>query len=129
TLQCFARVCLRLRGDTAERVPLGELVHLADAGLREAPTAAQADQAGVTVGHFSETGQTLRGAFLADWRDHGGGDAVGPPITPELVRGDRVVQYTRYARLERPIESSAVRLGRLGEEFLRLPGGIPYRWP
>jgi hypothetical protein len=129
TLQCFARACLRLRGDTAERLPLGELVRLADAGLREAPNAAQADQAGATVVHFSETRQALQGAFLAYWREHGGEDALGPPITPELVRGDRVVQYTRYARLERPIEGGAVRLARLGEEFLRLPGGVPYRWP
>ena len=47
----------------------------------------------------------------------------------DVKRGDRIVQYTRYARLERPIGGGRVRLGRLGEDFLRLPGGVPYRWP
>jgi hypothetical protein len=45
------------------------------------------------------------------------------------VRSDRIVQYTRYARLERPLGGGTVRTGRLGEEFLRLPGGSAYRWP
>ncbi len=54
---------------------------------------------------------------------------LGPPIGGELLRGDRIIQYTRYARLERPIAGGEVRLGRLGEDFLQLPGGVPYRWP
>jgi hypothetical protein len=45
------------------------------------------------------------------------------------VRGKTIVQYTRYARLEQPIDGENIRLARLGEEFLRLPGGAPYRWP
>jgi hypothetical protein len=129
TLQCFVRACLRLRSGVAERVPLGELVRLVDAGLPAAPKAAETNQAGAAVLAFSETGQTLRGDFLLYWREHGGEEALGPPITPELLRGDRVVQYTRYARLERPIDPGPTRLGPLGEEFLRLPGGVPYRWP
>jgi hypothetical protein len=36
TQQCFARACLRLLGDRVERLPLGELVHLADVGLEPA---------------------------------------------------------------------------------------------
>jgi hypothetical protein len=67
--------------------------------------------------------------FRAYWEANGGEEQFGPPLGPELIRGDRIVQYTRYARLERPIAGGEVRLGRLGEEYLRLPGGVPYRWP
>jgi hypothetical protein len=114
TLQCFARACLKMTNGVVQREPLGELVHLADAGLRPAGAA--------TDGEIGDD-------FRAFWEANGGVEAFGPPITPELIRGDRIVQYTRYARLERPIGGGAVRLGRLGEEFLRLPGGVPYRWP
>jgi hypothetical protein len=116
TLQCFVRACLKLAGGQVQQLPLGELVHLADVGLLPAPGAA-------------EPGQALDADFLNYWRDHGGEDMLGPPITPALLLGDRIVQYTRYARLERPASGGRVRLGRLGEEFLRLPGGVPYRWP
>jgi hypothetical protein len=122
-LQCFTRACLRLEGSEARRMPLGELIHLVDAGLSEAPRAAGAQQT------FAETGQAMGGAFLDYWRANGGEAVFGPPISGELILGDRIVQYTRYARLERPISGAEVRLGGLGEEFLRLPGGVPYRWP
>ena len=123
TLQCFVRACLRLEGGVVQRMPLGALVYLGDDRLAPAPLAAGAAQ------RFAETGQVLRGAFLEYWRANGGEAAFGPPISAECVRGDAIVQYTRYARLERPIDGGEVRLGRLGEEFLRLPGGVPYRWP
>jgi hypothetical protein len=129
TMQCFVRACLRLADGAVQRVPLGELVHLADVGLLRAPTPGEESQEGVTTLNFPATAQTLYETFLGYWRDHGGEEVLGPPITPELIRGDRIVQYTRYARLERPISGGAVRLGRLGEEFLRLPGGVLYRWP
>lgn len=112
TLQCFARACLQLVEGQAERVPLGELVQLGDAGLRPAGS-----------------GEVVIGArFAAFWQAHGGEAVLGPPLSPELQRGDRVVQYTRYARLEQRLDGS-VALARLGDEYLRLPGGVPYRWP
>jgi hypothetical protein len=112
TLQCFVRACLQLAGGNVQQLPLGELVHLADVGLAS-----------------PESSQNLDVDFLEYWREHGGEERLGPPITPALVRGDRIVQYTRYARLERPASGGRVRQGRLGEEFLRLPGGVTYRWP
>jgi len=115
TLQCFARACLRLASGQARQLPLGELVRLADVGLRPIDAAGAPDR--------------MSDVFLEFWQTHGRADVLGPPITPELVRGDRIVQYTRYARLERPVDGGSVRLGRLGEEFLRLLGGMPYRWP
>jgi hypothetical protein len=114
-------------GDVVEQMPLGELVRLADVGLAQAPGTDQIGQA--EEQHFPQTLLSLQGDFLAYWREHGGEVLLGPPITPELVRGDRIVQYTRYARLERPASGGRVRLARLGEEFLRLPGGVAYRWP
>jgi hypothetical protein len=129
TLQCFVRSCLRLVAGQARQLPLGELVHLADVALPLALAVGEGRREGVTAMRFPETGQALAEAFLDYWREHGGEEALGPPITPELIRGSRIVQYTRYARLERPAAGGQVRLGRLGEEFLRLPGGVAYRWP
>jgi hypothetical protein len=114
TLQCFTRACLRLVGGAVERVPLGELVHLADVALP------MAEASGA---------MSISPAFQALWDDGGGAAILGDPITPELIRGDKVVQYTRYARLERSAGGGPARLGPLGDEFMRLPGGVPYRWP
>jgi hypothetical protein len=124
TLQCFARDCLRLGGQGVERLPLGELILLNDAGLP--PAAGPAD---IALQSFPETGQALSGDFLTYWRENGGMARFGPPISGELLRGGWIVQYTRYARLERPAGGGEVRLGQLGEEYLRLPGGVAYRWP
>jgi hypothetical protein len=129
TLQCFARDCLRLGGRGVERLPLGELIRLIDAGLQPAADPVAASPATTAIQDFPETDQVLSGIFLAYWRENGGMARFGPPISGELLRGDRIVQYTRYARLERPAGGGAVRLGRLGEEYLRLPGGVLYRWP
>jgi hypothetical protein len=129
TLQCFARSCLRLVAGEIQQLPVGELVQLADVGLRQPLVSSAEAQDSKQIIRFSQTGQTLSGAFLEYWRDHGGEAALGPPISSELIRGERIVQYTRYARLERPAAGGDVRLGRLGEELLRLPGGAAYRWP
>jgi hypothetical protein len=129
TLQCFARACLQMVGGQVQQLPLGELVHLADVDLPAAPLPSEQGQEGVTTLQFPQTGQRLDADFLDYWREHGGEDLLGPPITPVLIRGDRIVQYTRYARLERPAGGGGVRLGRLGDDFLRLPGGVAYRWP
>jgi hypothetical protein len=127
SLQCFAHDCLRLDGRGIVRLPLGELIKLVDAG--QPPAGSQPSASSAAPQSFPQTNQTLAGAFLDYWRENGGMARFGPPITGELLRGDRIVQYTRYARLERPAAGGAVQLGRLGEEYLRLPGGVPYRWP
>jgi hypothetical protein len=130
TAQCFVRDCLRLSGQGVERVPLGELIHLVDVGLPKAIGSTTTSLADTAIQHFPETNQQLSGAFFTYWRENGAMARLGPPISGELLRGDRIVQYTRYARLERPASGDGeVRLGRLGEEYLRLPGGVTYRWP
>jgi hypothetical protein len=113
-----------MEGGVVGRLPLGELVYLGDTGAGTAVLAEEGDEQ-----HFAETSQNLRGPFLVFWRANGALGALGPPISGEQLRGDRIVQYTRYARLERPAAGGEVQLGRLGEDFLRLPGGVPYRWP
>jgi hypothetical protein len=108
-LQCFARGCLRLGPGGAERLPLGELVALGDSGVRFVPAAEP------------------QGALRELWLAHGGAAVLGPAITGEIRRRDRVVQYTRYARLELPLNGDPPRLAPLGAEYLKLPGGGPYR--
>jgi hypothetical protein len=115
TLQCFERACLRLASGTARPEPLGDLVHLGDVGLRPVDTQAAPGE--------------VSAAFRDVWLAQGGAEVLGPAVTPELIRGDMIVQYTRYARLERPIAGGAARRASLGAEFLRLPGGVPYRCP
>jgi hypothetical protein len=111
---------LRLEDGQVRQEPLGELVHLGDVGLRPVDPGAASNS--ISVG------------FRVFWEAHGGEAALGSAITPELVRGEMIVQYTRFARLERPLaptaaEAGEVRLANLGDEYMRLPGGVPYRWP
>lgn len=120
-LQCFMRACYRYLDGAVERLPLGELILLGESGLRPAIGAAPARM-------FAETGHGMSGTFLEAWELYGGEAALGPPITGELQRGDRRVQYTRYGRLEQIGEGKSVRAANLGEDYMRLPG-IPYRWP
>lgn len=50
---------------------------------------------------FPKTGQTLDEVFLDKWREAGGAEAYGYPITPELKQKDgHIVQYLQYARFE-----------------------------
>lgn len=120
-LQCFLRACVRYAGGDITRLPLGELVLLGESGLHPAQPETGASR------FFPETGYTLHGAFLAAWEANGGMAALGPPISDAMQRGATRIQYTRYARLERPEGAEVVLLANLGGEYLRLPG-IPYRW-
>ena len=113
-LQCFERLCFELRGDQLITRPLGQLLYMAE---------------------------TMRGERCADGTVKGErfciGFAAAPdrfvelglPISGELLRNGWMVQWSEGARLERNPDGDALRLGRLGEESLRLPPGTPYRWP
>ena len=51
--------------------------------------------------YIPETGQTLDQLFLDLWRNAGGADAYGYPITKEITQSNgHVVQYLQYARFE-----------------------------
>lgn len=115
TMQCYRRACFKLEQGNLSRMLVGELVWLADAGLRPFPG--------------GPTTPTLSGPFLEYWQANGGEAVFGPPVSGELIRNDMIVQYTRYARLERPLAGGPVLEGTLGDDIFRLPGGTTYRWP
>jgi N-acetyl-anhydromuramyl-L-alanine amidase AmpD len=70
---------------------------------------------------FPETGQTVRGAFLAFWRERGGLPLFGYPLTGEFAERGLTVQYFERARFELHPDAPAaqrVQLGRVGAELL-----------
>ena len=72
--------------------------------------------------YISETGQTLDRLFLDLWRNGGGVNAYGNPITPEITLANgHIVQYLEYARFEYWPEGDAdgvfVKLGTIGAEL------------
>lgn len=73
-----------------------------------------------TTVFIPETGQTINGVFLDQWRQGGGANAYGNPITPELTEKGRTVQYYEYARFEYVPDDPngvVVHLGDLGKEL------------
>lgn len=114
TEQCFARGCLMLRDGQVERLPLGDLVLLGDVeGTAALPN-----------------GTPMIDEQFADFYTAQGGEAaLGPLITAAFTRGEWLVQYTRFARLEHSQQTGETRLGSLGTDYLRLPPGTSYRWP
>lgn len=108
-LQCFEYLCLEEREGQIQQRALGEQLFV---------------------------GETLRGngdlridpSLQPLW--HGfGEDSLGPPISGLVQRKAYQVQWTRFARLERHPYSQSLGLGRLGDDVLRLPPGVRYRWP
>jgi lipoprotein-anchoring transpeptidase ErfK/SrfK len=72
--------------------------------------------------YIPQTGQTLDQLFLDLWRNAGGAQSFGYPITPEItLPNGHIVQYLQYARFEYWPEGDAdgntVLLGKLGEEL------------
>ena len=63
-------------------------------------TMAQSDWAAPRTVFIPETGQTIDGVFLDQWRAGGGADAYGNPITAEMTENGHTVQYYEYARFE-----------------------------
>jgi hypothetical protein len=69
-----------------------------------------------------ETGHTLDRLFLDLWREAGGANAYGYPITPEItLENGHIVQYLQFARFEYWPEGDAngnfVVLGNIGAEL------------
>lgn len=67
-----------------------------------------------------DTGQTIDGVFLDQWRTGGGVSAYGNPITPELTENGHTVQYYEYARFEYVPEDPdgiVAHLGDIGKEL------------
>ncbi len=83
-------------------------------------TMAQSDWAAPRTVFIPETGQTIDGVFLDQWRTGGGANAYGNPITAELTENGHTVQYYEYARFEYVPDDPdgiVVQLGNIGEEL------------
>jgi hypothetical protein len=108
-LQCFEYLCLEEREGQIQQRPLGEQLFLSET------------QRGNGDLQIDPALQPL-------W--HGFGEpSLGPPISGIVQRNAYQVQWTRFARLERHPYTQSLGLGRLGEDTLRLPPGVRYRWP
>jgi hypothetical protein len=85
--------------------------------------------------YFPQTGHTVSHSFLRYYREHGGLDIFGYPITEFMEEDGLVVQYFQRARMEwRPDESSGaqIRLTNLGEIYLEqvgIPGDYDELYP
>ena len=112
TQQCFERGCLRAHAGEVEQVTLGVALALGDLGANNALDNPQ-----------------LGEAFRPFYEQPGGVAGLGEVVTNEFRSGGRIVQYTEFARLERPVDGGIASLGNIGEDALRLPGGVAYRWP
>lgn len=101
-LQYFQAVRLEYDRDPAtseaQRIRIFPLGQWALDGLRQQRLAPDVD-AGPSR-FFPETEQTVRGDFLAFYDANGGQWLLGPPISPELDRDGRRVQYFLNGRLD-----------------------------
>ncbi|MFN8591000.1 MAG: L,D-transpeptidase [Thermomicrobiales bacterium] len=69
--------------------------------------------------YIPETSQTIDGVFLDVWREWGGAQSWGNPITPEFEENGHTVQYYDYGRFEyHPDDPGAVvQFGDLGDQM------------
>jgi hypothetical protein len=112
-LQCFERICLEWRDGIVQMRPLGIELYMAET-LRSDQCNDHSPAINICTG-FSvpeEVSATL-----------------GQVLSGEISRHGWIVQWTEYARLERSPDGTTFSLGRLGDETLRLPPGVRYRWP
>ncbi len=118
--QCFEYTCLEEHEGQIVQRNLGEQLYFAET------------QRSTRCMEGGETWQ-LEGAttpcpgFLPLWQQYGA-ETLGMPISGEIERNGFIVQWTTYARLERAFDGSYQGLGRLGDDVLRLPPGVGYRW-
>ncbi len=120
TLQCFEYTCLELRDGSVVQRPLGEQLYLAET-LRSKTCGGAMPFEHFVAGICPD--------FREDWQRYGGEEGLGVGISGDISRYGYTVQWTRYARLERPLTGGPVGLGRLGDDVQRLPPGTRYRWP
>ena len=81
---------------------------------------------------FKETGHWVKGEFLTYFRDNGGLEIFGYPITEEFVDQGLSVQYFQKARMEWHPENPIpykVQLGLLGEELKYRQPSVPEPTP
>jgi len=112
-LQCFERICLEWREGIIQMRPLGVELYLAET-MRSERCNDNSPATGICA-DFSTPEEISA--------------TLGQVLSGEILRNGWIVQWTEYARLERSPDGTTFSLGRLGDETLRLPPGVRYRWP
>ena len=125
TVQYFQRARFEYHVDkagTAYEVQLALLGDTLTAQRRPFPAASAFTSASDHV-FFPETSHGLHYGFLSYWRNRGGLDVFGYPISEELSEGGYTVQYLQRARFEYHPEHAGtpyeVQLGLLGDQLLQ----------
>ena len=76
-----------------------------------------------TTVYLPATGHTIDGLFLNAWREWGGANLIGLPLTEALTESDHIVQYFEFARFEYwpecDHEGRLVHVGDIGAEVLQ----------
>jgi hypothetical protein len=68
--------------------------------------------------YVSETGHAVKRVFTRYFRDHGGAEFFGDPITPMLVENQKVIQYFQCLQLIWDPGTAEVAVGNLGEVYV-----------
>ncbi|CAA9270566.1 MAG: hypothetical protein AVDCRST_MAG77-3182 [uncultured Chloroflexi bacterium] len=125
TVQFFQRARLEFHVDKAGTLYEVQAALLGDTvttSRRPFPTTTPFDPS-ADHHYFPETAHGLHHGFLSFWRNRGGLDAFGYPISEELVEGGYTVQYFQRARFEYHPEHAGtpyeVQLGLLGDQLLQ----------
>ncbi len=125
TVQYFQRARMELRGDT---IQLGLLGDELGKGQPRMDNPRQGN-GGADWQYFPETGHLVSGGFFRHFRNTGGLEIYGFPISAEVTENGRTVQYFQRARME--WTGSTVQLGNLGDELAALrnipTGQVPQR--
>ncbi len=118
TLQCFEYTCLELQGNKIRQRPLGELLYLAET-----------QRSTICLDKIATFPAKLCPNFQAAEEKYGGIANLGLPISGEIRLNAKLVQWTRFARVEKSFTGGEISLGRLGDETLQLLPGERYPWP
>jgi beta propeller repeat protein len=119
-VQYFERAKLEANPQDTKQIALARLGADITAG-RTFPGVGAFDATETRV-YFPQTGHALSNGFLAYWREHGGVNTFGYPLSEELQENGRTVQYFERARFEvvpaTADTPASVGLGQIGREAL-----------
>jgi len=119
-VQYFERAKLEANPQDTKQIALARLGAEITAG-RAFPGVGAFDATATSV-YFPQTSHALSNGFLAYWRDRGGVNTFGYPLSEELQENGRTVQYFERARFEvvpaTADTPASVGLGQIGREAL-----------
>ncbi|HEY8598487.1 MAG TPA: hypothetical protein VIL85_08660 [Thermomicrobiales bacterium] len=119
-VQYFERAKLEANPQDTKQIALARLGAEMTSG-RSFPTIAPFNSTDERA-YFPQTGHSSGGWFLQYWRDRGGVNVFGFPISEEIVENGRTVQYFERARFEfvptGTDAASGIALGQIGREAL-----------